>query len=57
MKLMDEHKKKGLNPQTKEETKETNRDNIEKDGMLLDDEDLEKVSGGGEFYQAPPIPM
>ena len=42
-------KKEEKKAQTKEEAKEITRDTIEEAGMSLNDEDLDKVSGGGEF--------
>ncbi len=45
MKLIGDLKEKLENAKTKEEA----RDTIKKAGMLLDDEELDKVSGGGEF--------
>ena len=47
MKLIDDLKEKVENAKTK--TKEEARDTIKEAGMLLDDEELDKVSGGGEF--------
>ncbi len=35
--------------QTKEEAKKITGDTIEKSGMPLDDEELDKASGGGKF--------
>ncbi len=45
MKLIGDLKEKVENVKTKEEA----RDTIKEAGMLLDDEELDKVSGGGEF--------
>ena len=45
MKLIGNLKKKVENAQTKEEA----RDAIKKAGMLLDDDEMEAVSGGGGF--------
>lgn len=45
MKLIGDLKEKVENAKTKEEA----RDTIKEEGMLLDDEELEKVSGGGKF--------
>ena len=42
-------KKEEKKAQTKEEAKEITRDTIEEAGMSLNDEDLDKASGGGEF--------
>ena len=44
MKLIDDLKEKVENAKTKEEA----RDTIKEAGMLLDDEELDKASGGGE---------
>ncbi len=45
MKLIGNLKEKVENAKTKEEA----RDTIKEEGMLLDDEELEKVSGGEKF--------
>lgn len=45
MKLIGDLKKKVESAKTKEEA----RDTIKEAGMLLDDEELDKVSGGGKF--------
>ena len=45
MKLIGDLKEKVENAKIKEEA----RDTIKEAGMLLDDEELDKVSGGGEF--------
>ena len=47
-------KKEEKKAQTKEEAKEITRDTIEEAGMSLDDEDLDKASGGGGFYGYSP---
>ena len=50
MKLIGDLKEKVENAKTKEEA----RDTIKEAGMLLDDEELDKVSGGGDISQAFP---
>ena len=45
MKLIDDLKEKVESAKRKEEAKNT----IKEAGMLLDEEELDKVSGGGEF--------
>jgi hypothetical protein len=45
MKLIGDLKEKVENAKTKEEARNT----FEEAGMVLDDEELDKVSGGGEF--------
>ena len=46
MKLTGELKKRVETTQTPEEARKIIRDTIEDAGLLLDDEDLDKVSGG-----------
>ncbi len=50
MKLAGNLKKKLSDAQTKEEAKDTSKDARKDGGMLLEDEDLAHVSGGGGFY-------
>ena len=54
MKLTGDHKKEVKNAQTNEEPKEITRDTIEEAGIALDDEELDKASGGGGFYWYSP---
>ena len=49
MKLIGDLKKEVTKAQTREEAKEIIRNTIEEAGMVLDDEELDKASGGGEF--------
>ena len=59
MKLIGNLKKKVSEAQTQEEAKLIIKDTIEEAGMLLDDEDLDKVSGGDavtysrSYYDTP----
>lgn len=53
MELVGDLKKKALEAKTKEEAKEIIRESIEEAGMILDDEELDSVSGGGGFYRIP----
>ena len=55
MELVGDLKKKALEAKTKEEAKEIIRESIEEAGMILDDEELDSVSGGGGFYKFPGI--
>ncbi len=50
MKLTGELKEQVEKAENKEEAKEMTRDTIEEAGMPLDDEELDKASGGGDFY-------
>jgi hypothetical protein len=54
MKLTGDPKIEVKNAQSKEEAKEINRDTIEEAGIALDDEELDKASGGGGFYSNSP---
>lgn len=54
MKLTGDPKKEVKNAQTNEEPKEITRDTIEEAGIALDDEELDKASGGGGFYWYSP---
>lgn len=54
MKLTGDPKKEVKNAQSKEEAKEINQDTIEEAGIALDDEELDKASGGGGFYPYSP---
>ncbi len=47
-------KKEVKKAQTKEEAKEITRDITEEAGTPLDDEELDKASGGGGFYGYSP---
>ena len=49
MKIIENLKKKTENTHTKEELKEHTGDVVKKAGMTLDDNDLERISGGGYF--------
>ena len=49
MKLTGILKKSVTKAQTKEEEKEIIKDTIKEGRMVLDDEELDKVSGGGSF--------
>ena len=54
MKIVEDLKKKVADAQTKEEAKEIIRDTIEETDVILNDEELDNVSGGiGGFYPAP----
>ncbi len=53
MELVGDLKKKALEAKTKEEAKEIIRESIEEAGMILDDKELDSVSGGGGFYEVP----
>lgn len=53
MELVGDLKKKALEAKTKEEAKEIIRESIEEAGMILDDEELDSVSGGAGFYKVP----
>ncbi len=48
MKLIENLKKKAENTQTNEEFKEHTADAAKRAGMILDDNDMEQISGGGE---------
>ncbi len=50
MELTENLKKKLTDAQTKDEAKDTTKDARKDGGMLLEDEDLAYVSGGGGFY-------
>lgn len=49
MKLIENLKKKAENTQTNEEFKGHTGDAAKRAGMILDDNDMEQISGGGSF--------
>ncbi len=56
MKIVEDLKKKVTDTLTKEEAKEISRDTIEEADVILDDEELDNVSGGAKFGFAPNPP-
>ncbi len=54
MKFMENLKNSKANGQTKEEAKELIKNTVEEAGMVLDDAELDEVSGGAHFTPIGP---
>ena len=57
MKFMENSQKNEANAQTKEEAKEIIKNTVEEAGMVLDDAELDEVSGGAHFTNVGSRPM